>query len=748
MRRSICNALWGTVKRVSGPAFSRIEPAVGPAQGRLPASPGSAALQRRVNEPLRDRPLGPQVHISEAPQRLKPASIDTAERGPEGPHYPGKSPEHEPIAIGFYARLKAWFIPARTLKAWTQFCCACGALLMLFALPATAQLQVGDNLNMNLNGIVGVGYNDAWGSDINSSHALNLNGNGTLAGFYYNPNFVNFTLSPYYNQSSQNSESRSIFDSTGFDFTTNLFGGSHFPGSISYSRAWDSQGNFGVPGVPNYTTRGNGQGLSIGWGAFVQGLPSLSVNFNNGSSDYSILGVDQNGNNNFRNFNLRSNYSIAGFNMNAGYSIGSSHSEIPQVFGNETLQIVNSDNDSLNLSVSHVLPMHGSSSVSFARSYVNSDYLGYSFNGTIDTLNAAAGINPTQKLSLSMAMGYTDNLAGSLYQSIIPGVNSASQGATGAQQQSSGTSGQQQSGGVFQQSEQSSNALYIEGFGAYALAPNLQLQFQAQRREQTFLGTTYGANSYGAGLVYTRALLGGSMNASVNFADNTSDTISGGALSFTTNLGYNRTFGEWGVSGNVAYAQNVQTFLVTYMNSYYLYSGNVRHRFGRYVWTASASASHSAIVDQPGTGNGSQSYSTSLGGRRVTASASYAKSNGYGLLSGNGITPPPNLPPGQIPPEWLLLYGGSGYSFGLGATPIRRLSFGASFSRADSNTVSGLISSANHTEQIFANGNYQFRKLTLTGGYGRVVQGFSASGVPASNVNSIYFGVSRYFNFF
>ena len=228
------------------------------------------------------------------------------------------------------------------------------------------------------------------------------------------------------------------------------------------------------------------------------------------------------------------------------------NSEIPLVFGNDTIESVQSNNNSWFVSASHMLPMHGSSSVSFSRSYIDSNYLGYSFNGTIDTLNAAAGIQPTQKLSLSVSMGYTDNLAGSLYQSIIPGSSSASQGSPAAQAQTSGTAAQQQqTGGVFQQTEQSSNALYFSGFGAYALAPNLQLNFQAQRREQTFLGTTYGANTYGAGVVYTRPLLGGSINAAVNFADNTTDNSIGNALSFTTNVGYNRTFADWTVSGDV-----------------------------------------------------------------------------------------------------------------------------------------------------------------------------------------------------
>ena len=132
----------------------------------------------------------------------------------------------------------------------------------------------------------------------------------------------------------------------------------------------------------------------------------------------------------------------------------------------------------------------------------------------------------------------------------------------------------------------------------------------------------------------------------------------------------------------------------------------------------------------------------------LRSAPAYAKTNGYGLLSGNGITLPPSLPPGVIPPEWLLLYGGSGYSFSLGTTPIRRLTLAPVSPGPTATPSTGLIFSANHNEQIFVNGNYQFRKLTFTGGYGRLVQGFSASGVPASNVNSIYFGVSRYFNFF
>ena len=626
------------------------------------------------------------------------------------------------------------------------FLYACLAGLLFLACPAAAQLQVGDDLHLNLNGVAQLGYNDDWGNTIESSHSVDFGGSGTLGGYFYNPNFVNFNFAPYVNQSSQNSASRSLFNSSGFEFNSGIFGGSHFPGSIGFSKSWDSQGNFGIPGIPDYTTRGNGQGFNIGWGAFIPGLPSLSANFNDGSSAYSVLGTSENGSNDFKNFNLRSNYTIKGFNLNAGYSIGTAESVIPQVFEDNVLENANSNTDSWFVSASHTLPMHGSASVSYSHSYEDSNYLGYAFNGNIDYLNAFAGINPTSKLSFSVATGYTNNLAGALYQTIVP--TGTAQTNSALQAQASGTTSQVQTGGIYQQSQTSSDAFYITGFAGYVVAPNLQLQAQVERQQQTYLGQSYGVNTFGGGAVYTHALLGGSMNAAFNVSDNTADYHSGDTLSFTTNGGWNRNFGSWGVSGSFGYAQNVETYLVTYMDSYYIYSGNVRHRFGQLLWAASAGASHSAIVNQPNTGNGGESFSTSLGARRLTFSASYAKSNGYGLLSGNGITPPINLPPGAIPPGWLLLYGGSGYAFALGATPVRRLSIGASFSRADSNTISGSTFSANHNEQAFLNGNYQFRKLTLTGGYGRLVQGFSASGLPTSNLNSIFVGVSRYFNFF
>ena len=620
--------------------------------------------------------------------------------------------------------------------------CSIFGLLLLLALPATAQVQVGDNLSLNLNGIMTAGYNGVYGNQINSSHGLSVGGNGTLSGSYYDPNFLNFNLSPYYNQSRQNSDSRSIFNDGGFDFTSNLFSGSRFPGSIGFSKSWNSEGILNLPGLQNYTTQSSGQGFNIGWSAFVPDWPSLTATFSDGHGDYSVPGTDLHGDNTYHNLALRSGYMVAGFNLSAGYNIGNSESKIPLVFGPQTVQDVHSDNSSFIFSASHLLPMHGSFGSSFSRSYINSNYLGSGYHGTVDTLNANAGLNPTQKLNFSVGMSYTDSLTGALYQSVLPGNTGATIG------NGSATS---TAGGLYQQSSMSSNAFSVSGIANYVVGHGVQVEADAQRRQQTYLGTSYGANIFGGGIAYSTGALGGFLSASANVTDSNGDYSNGNSIGFSTNLAFSRAIQQWNVSVDFTYAQNVQAYLITYTNSFYVYTGNVRRRLwnGRMVWSASAAGSRSALTAQPHTGNSSQSYSTSLGLHHYTLAGSYAKSDGFGLLGATGVTPlPPGLPPGAIPPEWVLLYGGHSYSFSLGATPVRRLSLGASFSKARSNTSTGGIASWNDNEQINANLNYQIRKLTFSAGYGRLIQGFSTSGLPAANVNSFFVGFSRSFNFF
>jgi hypothetical protein len=607
-------------------------------------------------------------------------------------------------------------------KAFSLLVSVAGPLFL--ALPAVAQLQLGD-LSSNLNGVIGAGYSADYGNDIDSSHGLNMNGSATAAGYYYNPNFVSFNLSPYYGQSRANSDSQSISDSSGVNLSSAIFSGSHFPGQISYATAYNSEGQFAVPGLPNYTTHGNSDTFGIAWSEFVPGLPTLTASFQRGSNQYSVYGATDNGNSDFHSLTLSSNYSIAGFNMGGSYNNGASNSLIPEVFAGEQTGTITTDNSGFGFNVSHKLPMNGSFSTSFYRSDIDTDYLGYKYQGDFDTEVAAAAFQPTNKLRVSATASYTDNLSGVLFGSLL----------------SSGSSL------LPTNSLDSSHAWDLNGSASYSLAPNLSLQGQVDRRDQAYLGEDFGATSYSAGVAYARGLFGGTMNSAFSVIDSMIDNSNQNGLGFSANANYGRRFGRWITNASASYAQNVSTLLITYMTSYYSYSGNVRRRWGNLNVNAGASFSHSGLTNEPGTDSSSQSYTSSFGyGRWINLTGNYAKSNGVGLITGNGILPV-NLSP-ILPQNLVTLYGGTGYGVSLSSMPVRKFTIAASYAKSSSNTSTAGIASANQFESRNLLMQYQFRKMYLTGGYANLSQGFSVSGIAPSSVSSFYLGVSRWFNFF
>jgi hypothetical protein len=125
------------------------------------------------------------------------------------------------------------------------------AAVLLCAVAGHAQLTFGDYLKMNLNGDLGFGYNGSSGNgEIGSSHSQGMNGDANLTGYYFHPNFFSFQVRPYYDRNQSNSESQSITRSTGIGASVGFFGGSRFPGSISYGKDFSTNSEFRVAGVP------------------------------------------------------------------------------------------------------------------------------------------------------------------------------------------------------------------------------------------------------------------------------------------------------------------------------------------------------------------------------------------------------------------------------------------------------------------------------------------------------------------
>ena len=269
--------------------------------------------------------------------------------------------------------------------------------IVLLAGSLRAQIQVGDNLSLNANGNVSADYSDTWGNIAQSSHGLSFGMSGAVTGFYYNPNFLSFSINPYFNQSRSNSNFQSLTNSSGVALSTAVFSGTHFPGSVHYRKAYNSQGSFGLPGLPNFTTTGNNQSFGVNWSELLPGLPSLSAGFQMGRDNYSLFGSKQEGGSRFHSMFLTSAYDLNGYKLSGGINFGASHGIIPGIFVGQGEQTSDSTSRNFNVSMSHTLPWAGNFGSSYSRSYIHSDYLGYKFDGNIDTIVVGAGFHPTQK---------------------------------------------------------------------------------------------------------------------------------------------------------------------------------------------------------------------------------------------------------------------------------------------------------------------------------------------------------------
>ncbi len=598
-------------------------------------------------------------------------------------------------------------------------------MVLAVAARMPAQVTVGNDVSMNMNGQISVGYTGDYGNQIPSDHGITAGGNATLTGSYYTPSFLSFQVSPYYNQSRDNSTSSSISDSSGVLGNLSLFSGGNYPGSISFSKNYDSVGTFNVPGLPNYTTHGNSQGFNVGWGVNVPDLPQLSLNYGQGTNDYSIYGTDTNGTSDYHNFNAHAVYRVDGFNLNAGYVYNQNHSQYPLFLQTQQLENLDNDGSSYSFGASHDLPFHGTVGANFNRSDFTSDFSDGRYTGTVDTVNSNANFHPTGQLTLGADFNYTDNLIGTLYQNIIS------------------------AGGILQQSTpgQSSDSWDASGLASYNLTKHWTFTGTFEHRDQSYFGSSFGSNSLTGSANYWNRFLGGSLSTVLSVTRLTEDTTNQSAIGLLTVVNYSRRIMLWEVSGSGNYFQNTQTLLVGYTTSGWGYSGQVARKFGAVHWNANAGGSRSLLNTAVGYGYNSQNYGTGFNIRWLGFSGTYAKSSGTGLLGVNGVVTNPLA--GQSPlPTDLILYGGHAYGGGLGINPYKRLTITFSYSRSFSNTVSNSVGSQNNSENVFGRVQYQFRQMFFNAGYSRFVQGFSASGTAPAQLNSYYVGVERWFNFF
>jgi hypothetical protein len=609
-----------------------------------------------------------------------------------------------------------------------------GWLVLLTIAPvASAQVQLGDNTHMNAGGLFTVGYAGDYGNQTPSTHGLNFGASGALNGYYYNPNFLNFNITPYYNQSKADSDYQSLTDASGVTAAANLFTGSHFPGSVGYHYDYNSTGTFGLAGVPNFTTQGNGQGFSINWSALFPDWPTLSVGYQRGSGSGTLYGTTQQSSSTLDLLNIRSSYKWSGFLFNAFYDRTKSNSLFPEFLsgGSPTDDLTRSDGQDIGITTSRNLPWwDGSMFASYTRSDYSTNFGGGTFTSpntstyNADSESAGASFHPEPRLSLYANQSYTNNLSGYFIQGLVNG------GAAALPVIDLGSN---------------SYSMTAGGGAGYQLTDNISSNAFISYYDQHYYGTSYSGTFVSGMLNYNRKLFD-MFTFSAGMVDGYSAAGSNN-VGFTGTANYFHRFGLWETSGSLSYAQNVQSVLITDTTSYYYYNANLHRKFNsRVQWTIAFNGNHSGLSSDKSATDSSAGFSTSLSFRSFSATANYLSGTGNSILTPAGIISLPSTPGENL--ANIIAYNAKSYGGGLSWTPVRRMILTGTYSRSYSTTLSNNIYSNNSTNIFYTQLQYRLRRISLLAGATRFTQGISATGIAPGTVTSYYGGISRWFDFF
>jgi hypothetical protein len=606
-------------------------------------------------------------------------------------------------------------------KAGKLFAVIAMSLVCVFACVASAsgQVTVADKLKMLMNGSLGTVYSGNFGDYTGSSHSLGIGINGTLEGYYFNPQFLSFQVRPYYDRAQFNSESQTITRGTGVESSVSVFGGSHFPGSITYGRNFNSNSEFRFAGVPSVLGDSSGSNFNVTWGALFSGLPTLQASYSTSDSTSTLLGTTNQGKSSSRNFNLNSSYTLGGFSLQGRLGHYDTKLLSPNFLTPETFSSTSS-NTYYGVTAMRRLPLSGSLGLGWSRTASDSgmDEL------TSTAYAASASFSPLRRLSISGFCNYTTNDLAAFAQSlsdtpVLPLVNFDS----------------------------NSNALYMNTTGTLAVGHGLTVTGYMNHQVRHFQGRGSENTQYGGTVSFQKVdNLFGFLRFSIGVLD-TATQDGNSALGLVTNLNTTRKFGRWETTADFNYSQYTQTLFNIVTTSNYSYGGMLRRKIDSSThWSASYRQARSGLTAQEGSNNISDSFVTNFSWEKYSFSGSYSRSNGEALLGANGILIP--TPVGSILSPYFLTFNARSYAANASTQLFRILTLSGSYTNVSSSAIRNTLGTFNNGHRFTTRLSLRMRRFYFIAGFDRAVQESSVVPGGPRAVNSFYVSLSRWFNVF
>jgi hypothetical protein len=593
--------------------------------------------------------------------------------------------------------------------------------VLLLAGTAGAQVQVGDNISMTLNGSVGLGYDGNFGNYATSSHGIGAGANANLDGYYYHPNFLSFDLRPYYGRSSSNSDSQSITRSTGFGSGISLFGGSHFPTSISYGMDFSSNSEFYVAGVPSVVGDSSGHHFGFNWAELLPGLPHVYVNFDSTNSNSTLAGTSDHTQSAYKALNINSDYRLAGWDLRGYINHNNSNFVSPDFLIGQDVSFSGSGTY-YSATAQHAIP-RGTLGLGWSHSSYDNEQGG---GGSGNNYNETVILNPFTKLSVSQTLDYTTNATAALSQSILNGVLPI-------------------------QLSKSNDGFLFRTNAVFTIGRGLAVTGYFNHRRSSFSGQDYSSDQYGGSVNFTRQnRFLGFINTSVGFVDTASQDGNNGAGLVGT-VGMNKRFGHWETAADFNYFQSVQTLYFVSNLSSMGYGATVRRKINPQLhWSFTFHGTHSVLSPVDGNSNKSEAYTTNVAWKRFNVAGNYTRSDGLSVLSSNGTLVATQL--GGLISDYLYVFNAKNWGVNGSTRLFRRLTVSGGFSKFKSNSLTGTIAGnvgvLASGDRYFARFDYRLRRFSLEGGYSRVGQDVSTIVGGPRVINSYFITFSRWFNVF
>lgn len=607
--------------------------------------------------------------------------------------------------------------------------------IVLLSPSALGQLQIGDNTTLKANATAGLGWTGTYdGNDINS---LTYGFNGNVTGDYYDERFLNWTITPYFNQSKLNSNFNSTSSASGVNALANFLSNSRTPVQFTYAFDHNAEGTFNVPGsAGSFRTAGSGQAIGVNASYLPEDWPSIQGVFTHSSSNYDVLGGFGGGTANGTGFGFSSAYNLWDTNLNGSYSRSYNSSESPAFSQSGETVKSSSNQGTLQFAASRRLASWSNGSFSFARTSMVADYAKARTEGTFDTVGGLLSAQATKRLAFNFHANYSSNLSEQFLAAVLSGNNA---GATNTEVKGPSVTSSYLNYGVT---------------SGYNITRELTATGGINRQVQGQPGLPDAVSTImNVGASWSHRLLGGSLGAHYGIAyyfapvivrsNNENQTRDSTFTGHNAAVSYGRSFLGFSANGSLSYGRSLTYLLIGYVQSNYAANGSLSRNIASWNFAVSTSYSKAHIETMTLADSSTESYSASISHRGLGLNGNYSRSNGEGLQVGNNIIPNPTG--GPFPP---LLFKGESYGGGISYRPLRRWMITSSYAKLKYNSIQADQSANNTSEQFFLRSEYHFRQMNFNFGYSHLMQGFGIGTVRPTTIDTVFFGVTRRFDIF